>query len=97
VCTEGCHFYGVGIFNFALLTGKIDALEAAFDTAEFANVSWYGQYSGKTPGQDLNNAAEALIVCLLLSAVHDRRSRPRVPRPRCFQGRFHDWRPRLTR
>jgi len=54
VCTEGCHFYGVGIFNFALLTGKIDALEAAFDTAEFANVSWYGQYSGKKPGQDFS-------------------------------------------
>lgn len=50
VCSEGCHFYGVGIFDFALITGKIDALEAAIDVGEFANVCWYGQYSGKKPG-----------------------------------------------
>ncbi len=49
-CTEGCHFYVSGLFNYALLTGDIDALEAAFDGAEFGNTGWFGQYSGKKPG-----------------------------------------------
>ena len=49
-CTEGCHFYAAGLFNYALLTGDIDALEAAFDAAEMANTGWFGQYSGKKPG-----------------------------------------------
>lgn len=51
---EGCHFYGVGIFNYALLTGEPDALEAAFDWAELANVAWYGQYAGKKPGDNIS-------------------------------------------
>lgn len=33
-CAGGCHTYGVGLFNFALLDGSVDALEAAFDLAE---------------------------------------------------------------
>lgn len=33
-CAGGCHTFGVGIFNYALLTGNVDALEAAFDLAE---------------------------------------------------------------
>ena len=41
-CTEGCHNYGAGLFNYALITGNIDALEGAFDVAEFANMSWTG-------------------------------------------------------
>ncbi len=53
-CTEGCHFYAVGLFNYALLTGDIDSLEAAFDAAEFANLSWYGMYSNKKPGDDFS-------------------------------------------
>ncbi len=51
VCTEGCHNYAVGLFNYALLTGDVEALEAAFDGAEFANTGWWGQFSGKKPGQ----------------------------------------------
>jgi hypothetical protein len=54
-CTEGCHFYGVGIFNYALLTGEIDALEAAYDWAEMANVAWYGRYTGKKPGDSISD------------------------------------------
>ena len=50
-CTEGCHNYGTGLFNYALITGDIDALEAAFDCAEFTNVSWSGQYSKQKPGE----------------------------------------------
>lgn len=54
VCSEGCHFYAAGLFNYALLTGSIDALEAAFDAAEFANVCWYGPYAGKKPGDNFS-------------------------------------------
>jgi exo-rhamnogalacturonan lyase-like protein len=54
VCSEGCHFYVVGLFNYALLTGDLHALEGAFDGAEFANVCWYGQYSGKKPGSRIS-------------------------------------------
>jgi hypothetical protein len=50
-CTEGCHFYVSGLFNYALLTGDIDALEAAYDGAEFANNGWFGQYSRTKPGK----------------------------------------------
>lgn len=53
-CTEGCHFYGVGIFNYALIMGDIDALEAAYDWAEMAGVAWYGPYAGKKPGDSIS-------------------------------------------
>lgn len=53
-CTEGCHFYGVGIFNYALITGDIDALEAAYDWAEMSGVAWYGPYAGKKPGDNIS-------------------------------------------
>ena len=49
-CSSGCHFYASGLFNYALLTGDVDALEAAFDAAEFANANWFGQYSKRKPG-----------------------------------------------
>ncbi len=54
VCSEGCHFYAAGLFNYALLTGSIDSLEGAFDAAEFANVAWYGLYAGKKPGDNFS-------------------------------------------
>ncbi len=54
VCTEGCHNYVCGLFNYALITGEIDALEAAFDGAEFCNLSWTGQYSNAKPGQSFS-------------------------------------------
>lgn len=54
LCSEGCHFYGVGIFNYALITGDIDSLEGAFDWAEMCNVLWYGPYAGKKPGDDFS-------------------------------------------
>lgn len=50
-CTSGCHFYGVGIFNYALLTGEIDALEAAFDWAEMTNPGGGGFHAVKQPGE----------------------------------------------
>ncbi len=53
-CTEGCHFYVAGLFNYALLTGDIDALEAAFDGAEFVNKGWFGQYSRRSPGKSFS-------------------------------------------
>lgn len=53
-CSEGCHFYGVGIFNYALITGDIDALEGAYDWGEMAGVAWYGPYAGKKPGDDFS-------------------------------------------
>lgn len=53
-CSEGCHFYGVGLFNYALLTGDIDALEGAYDWGEMAGVAWYGPYAGKKPGNDFS-------------------------------------------
>ncbi len=49
MCATGCHFYMAGLFNYALLTGSVDALEAAFDGAEFANAG-YGEYSKTKPG-----------------------------------------------
>ncbi|HOX07356.1 MAG TPA: hypothetical protein PK280_13215 [Planctomycetota bacterium] len=54
VCSEGCHFYAAGLFNYALITGSIDSLEGAFDAAEFANVAWYGPYAGKKPGDNFS-------------------------------------------
>lgn len=51
-CAGGCHTYGVGIFNYALLTGNIDALEAAFDLAEQCNAI-AGTYSKIKPGAEL--------------------------------------------
>jgi hypothetical protein len=54
VCSEGCHFYAAGLFNYALVTGSIDSLEGAFDAAEFANVAWYGPYAGKKPGDNFS-------------------------------------------
>lgn len=53
-CSEGCHFYGVGLFNYALLTGDIEALEGAYDWGEMAGVAWYGPYAGKKPGDDFS-------------------------------------------
>jgi hypothetical protein len=54
ICSEGCHFYAAGLFNYALLTGHVDSLEGAFDAAEFANVCWYGPYAGKKPGNNFS-------------------------------------------
>ncbi len=54
VCSEGCHFYAAGLFNYALLTGQVQSLEGAFDAAEFANVCWYGPYAGKKPGNNFS-------------------------------------------
>ncbi len=54
-CTEGCHYYASGLFDYGLLTGDIDALEGAFDGAEFANKGWFGPYAGKKPGQSFSS------------------------------------------
>ncbi|MBA4386851.1 MAG: hypothetical protein C0404_02650 [Verrucomicrobia bacterium] len=51
-CNGGCHTYGVGIFNYALLSGNVDALEAAFDLAEQCNAT-AGSYSNTKPGAGL--------------------------------------------
>ena len=54
VCGGGCHFYAAGLFNYAMLTGEIDALEAAFDGAEHANAV-YGSTSKRKPGDKYTN------------------------------------------
>jgi len=51
-CAGGCHTYGVGIFGYALLTGNVDALEAAFELAEQCNAV-AGSYNKKGPGRAL--------------------------------------------
>ncbi len=49
-----CHAYGAGMFNYAMLTGEVDALEAAFEAAEIANAA-YGSASRKwKPGMNFS-------------------------------------------
>lgn len=45
-----CHFYGTGLVDYYLLTGEVDALEAAVDLAETKN-SEYRKHRQAVPGK----------------------------------------------
>ena len=47
---HGCHHYGRGIFEYYLITGEVDALEAGLDLARQMSAGW----ERKKPGQGMS-------------------------------------------